>query len=323
MNKVNGLKLVIMIPCLNEEKTLPLTLSTIPKKIPGISKIEILVIDDGCTDKTVAVAKKLGVKQFVHHAKTRGLALSLRDAIRRSLELGADIMVLTDGDNQYPQEKIPELIKPIINRKADIVIADRQTHKIKHFSQTKKFLQKFGTIVLNKVAGTNIPDATSGFRAYSKEAAIKLNLVGRFNFAMESTVQASYKRLAIHTIKINTNPKTRESRLFKSSFEHVRKSTVSLFNAFTMYKSYAVFLTLSAILFILGLIPFIHFLILVTTHNKNAYGSHHLQSLITGTVLINAAFISLTLAVIANLIRINRSIQEDILEEIRRMKYGN
>ena len=323
MSKVKGLKLVIMIPCLNEEKTLPLTLSTIPKKIPGISKIVILVIDDGCTDKTVAVAKKNGVKHFVHHAKNRGLALSLRDAIRKSLELGADIMVLTDGDNQYPQQKIPALIKPIVEKRADIVIADRQTSKISHFSPSKKLLQKLGTKVLNKVAGTNIPDATSGFRAYSKEAAIKLNLVGRFNFAMEATVQASYKRLAIETIKITTNPKTRESRLFKSSFEHVRKSTVALFNAFTMYKSYAVFLTLSAILFILGLLPFIHFLILILSHSKNAYGSHHLQSLITGTVLLNAAFISLTLAIIANLIRINRSMQEDILEEIRRLKYGD
>ena len=321
MARNKGLKLVIMIPCLNEEKTLPLTLSTIPKTIPGISKIEILVIDDGCTDKTVAVAKKNGVKHFVHHAKTRGLALSLRDAIRRSLELGADIMVLTDGDNQYPQQKIPKLIKPILDKKADIVIADRQTHKIKHFTKTKIFLQKFGTKVLNIVAGTNIPDATSGFRAYSKEAAIKLNLVGRFNFAMEATVQASYKRLAIATIKINTNPKTRESRLFKSSFEHVRKSMIALFNAFTMYKAHAVFISLGFIFLLSGLAPFIHYGYLVITHSKNTYGSHHIQSLITGTVLLNAAFICFTLSMIANLIRINRSMQEDILEEIRRQKY--
>jgi len=317
------MKLVIMIPCLNEETTLPLTLATIPTKINGISDIDIVVINDGSTDRTLEVAKKLGVKHFVNHPKNRGLAMSLRDGIRKALELGADILVLTDGDNQYPQERIPDLVEPIVNGRSDIVIADRQTHKIDHFSPSKKFLQKFGTLVLNLVAGTSIPDATSGFRAYSKEAAIKLNLVGRFNFAMETTVQASYKRLAIGTITIETNPKTRESRLFKSSWEHVRKSSIALFNAFTMYKAYMVFIALGVILLISGLIPFAHYLFLVLTNNKTAYGAHHLQSLIVGTVLLNAAFICFTLGVIANLIRINRSMLEDILEEQRRHQYGD
>lgn len=315
------MKLVIMIPCLNEETTLPLTLSTVPKHIDGISDIEIVVINDGSTDKTVEVAKKLGVRQFVHHPKRRGLAMSLRDGIRKALELGADILVLTDGDNQYPQERIGDLVRPIINGKADIVIADRQTDKISHFSPTKKLLQKLGTAVLNFVAGTRIPDATSGFRAYSKEAAIKLNLVGRFNFAMETTVQASYKRLAIATITIDTNPKTRESRLFKSSWEHVRKSGVALFNGFIMYKSYVVFVTIGVILLIGGLIPFAHYLWIVITQGRSAYGAHHLQSLIIGTVLLNASFVCLTLGIIANLIRINRSMLEDILEEQRRHQY--
>jgi glycosyltransferase involved in cell wall biosynthesis len=315
------MKLVIMIPCLNEESTLPMTLEKIPKKIDGVSEIEILIINDGSTDKTVEIAEKLGVKEFVHHPKNRGLAMSLRDAIRRSLELGADILVLTDGDNQYPQERIPDLVAPIVKGKADIVIADRQTQKIAHFSPTKKFLQRFGTKVLNVAAGSNIPDATSGFRAYSKEAAIKLNLVGRFNFAMETTVQATYKRLAIDTITIETNPKTRESRLFKSHWEHVRKSIVALFNAFTMYKSYIVFITMGVILLICGLIPFAHYLYVVIVHGKSAYGSHHLQSLIIGTVLLNASFLSLTLGIIANLIRVNRSMIEDILEEMRRNQY--
>jgi glycosyltransferase involved in cell wall biosynthesis len=314
------MKLVIMIPCLNEEATLPLTLASIPKTIAGISSIDIVVIDDGCSDKTVAVAKKLGVTQFVHHARNRGLAHSLRDGIQRALEIGADILVLTDGDNQYPQERIPDLIRPIMQGKADTVIADRQTHTIEHFSPTKKLLQKVGTWVMNLVAGTDIPDATSGFRAYSKEAAIKLNLVGRFNFAAETTIQAANKRLGLASIKIKTNPKTRESRLFKTHWEHVRKSAAAMFNAFTMYRPYTVFLTLGGILFIAGATPFVHFFYLVLTV-KNPGGARHLQSLITGAVFLIASFFSITLGIIANLIRINRSLIEDVLETIKRNQF--
>lgn len=314
------MKLVVMIPCLNEEKTLPLVMSTMPNQIDGIDEIEIVLIDDGSTDKTVEVAKELGIQQFVFHPGNRGLAHSLRDGIQKALELGADILVLTDGDNQYPQERIPDLIKPILDGKADIVIADRQVHKIEHFTVTKKFLQKFGTFVMNTAAGTKIPDGTSGFRAYSKEAAIKFNLVGRFNFAMETTIQAANKRLAIATIPIDTNPKTRESRLFKSSWEHVRKSAIALINSFTMYKPFAVFLSLGTILLIIGLIPFIHYLILILT-TKHPYGAHHLQFLIIGTVFLIASFMSYTLSIIANLIRINRSLLEDILEVIKRNNF--
>jgi len=318
---VQFMKLVIMIPCLNEEKTLPLTLSTIPKNIKGIDSIEVLIINDGSTDKTVAVAKKLGVKHFINHAKNRGLALSLRDGITGALELGADVLVLTDGDNQYPQEKIPELIAPVVEGRADIVIADRQVHTIEHFSPMKKFLQKFGTRVLNTAAGTSVPDSTSGFRAYSKEAAIKFNLVGRFNFAMETTIQAGNKRMAIEVIKIKTNPKTRESRLFKSSWEHVRKSAVALLNGYTMYKPYVVFLSVGTFFLVVGAIPFIHYVYIFFT-NRDPYGAHHLQSLIIGTVLLNISFLCYALGVIANLIRINRSLIEDVLEEQRRTRYG-
>jgi len=314
------MKLVVMIPCLNEEQTLPLVLKKMPKKIPGIDSIEVLIIDDGSTDKTVEVAKRLGVKHFLHHAQNRGLALSFRDGLLGALDLGADIIVLTDGDNQYPQERIPDLIRPILDGKADTVIADRQVQTIEHFTGTKKFLQKFGTRVLNVAAGTDIPDATSGFRAYSKESAIKLNLIGKFNFAMETTVQASNKRQALGTIKIKTNPKTRESRLFKSSWEHVRKSSVALFNAFVMYKPYAFFLTLGFVLFVVGLIPFVHYIYLDAT-TKSANGAHHLQSLIIGTVLLNASFVSFMLGVVANLIRINRSLIEDVLEGQRWNQY--
>ena len=208
------MKLAIFIPCLNEEDTLPLVLETIPKKIPGVDSIEVVIIDDGSTDKTVEFAKKYGVKHFVIHTNNKGLAYSFRDGIRKSLEVGADIIVITDGDNQYPQERIPDLIHPILEGAADIVIADRQTQTIDHFSPSKKFLQKFGTWVLNKAAGTNVPDGTSGFRAFTKEAAISLNLVTRYSFGMETIIQAGQKKQTIASIVIKTNPKTRESRLF-------------------------------------------------------------------------------------------------------------
>ncbi len=319
-DSLSPMKLVIMIPCLNEETTLPLVLSTIPKSIEGIDQIEVLIIDDGSTDKTVEVAKSLGIIQFVHHPGNRGLAHSLRDGIQRALELGADILVLTDGDNQYPQERIPDLIRPILDGKADTVIADRQVQTIDHFSPTKKLLQKLGTKVMNMAAGTDIPDGTSGFRAYSKEAAIKLNLIGRFNFAAETTIQAGNKRLALATITIETNPKTRESRLFKSSWEHVRKSMVAMLNSYTMYKPYTVFLSLGGFFFILGLIPFIHYFYLVLTV-KNPNGAHHLQSLVIGAVLLNASFVSVTLGIVANLIRVNRSLIEDALEVMKRQQF--
>lgn len=306
-----------MIPCLNEERTLPEVLETIPKKIDGIDSIETVIINDGSTDHTVEVAKKYGVRHFVQHARNRGLAHSFRDGIRASLELGADVIVLTDGDNQYPQERIPDLIAPIMQKKADIVIADRQTQKIAHFSRFKKFLQKAGTWVLNQAAGTNVPDATSGFRAFSREAAIQLNLVTRYSFGMETIIQAGQKRHAIAYITIETNPKTRESRLFRSPLQHARRQSVVIARSFIMYRPYRLFLTLSLILFILGMLPFVHYLYVVIKH-QSPYGAHHLQSLIIGIVLLNAAFVSLMLGIIADLIRMNRSLLEDVLEELRR-----
>jgi glycosyltransferase involved in cell wall biosynthesis len=315
------MKLAIFIPCLNEEDTLPSVLETIPKKIPGIDSIEVVVIDDGSTDKTVEVAKKHGVKHFVIHTQNKGLAYSFRDGIRKSLEIGADVIVITDGDNQYPQDRIPDLIHPILEGQADIVIADRQTSTIEHFSLSHKILQKVGTWVLNKAAGTNIPDGTSGFRAFTKEAALSLNLVTRYSFGMETIIQAGIKKQAIATIVIKTNPKTRDSRLFKSPWQHARRQSVVIMRSFMMYKPYSVFLTLGGIFFVAGVIPFAHYVYLdVTTNHAN--GAHHLQSLIIGTVLLNISFIAFTLGFVADLIRINRSLIEDVLDGQRRMEYN-
>jgi len=314
-------KLIIMIPCLNEESTLPLVLESVPKHIEGVDSIETLIIDDGCTDRTVEVARGLGVRHFLHHLKNQGLSRSFRDGLVRALELGADIIVLTDGDNQYKQERIPELIRPILNGEADTVIADRDTQTIEHFSASKKFLQKFGTWVLNQAAGTSVPDATSGFRAYSRKAAMQLNVIAEYSFATETTIQAAHKHHAMSYVAIPTNEKLRESRQFKSSWQHVRRSAVTIVRAFIMYKPYAVFLSLGFVLLALGLAPFIHVLWkALTVHKYLIFGPHHIRSLIVGAVLLVAAFISFTLGIIADLVRINRVLLEDVLEQVKKTR---
>ncbi len=311
------MKLVIQIPCLNEEETLPLVLNDIPKHIAGISEIIILVIDNGSTDKTVAVARASGVKNFVIHRSRMGLARAFHDGVERALEMGADIVVNTDGDNQYPGNKIPELIKPILDGKAEIVIADRQTRKIAHFSPTKKLLQRFGSWVVNKAASTDLPDAASGFRAYSRESLLRLNIITTFSYCMETIIQAGNKRLAITSIPINTNPKTRESRLFSSTLQHVRQSATAIVRSYMMYKPYVLFASVAIILLLLGLIPFIRFLYLEAIDD----GGSHVQSLLVGVAFMIASFISFALAVISDIIKTNRILIEESIEQQKRLRF--
>lgn len=312
------MKVVVQIPCLNEEATLPLVLKSIPRKVQNVDELIILVIDDGSTDKTVEIAKQHGVRHFVHHTRNRGLARSFHDGVNYALKIGADIVVNTDGDNQYPQERIADLVQPIIEGEADIVIADRQTRTIKHFSPFKKLLQRFGSHVVNKAAGTNLPDAASGFRAYSRESLMQLNTITRFSYCMETIIQAGNKRLAISSIPVVTNAKTRESRLFKSTPEHVIKSGLAITRAFIMYRPLIIFGTLGTFLLALGLIPFVRYAILKLV--ENSPGSH-VQSLLLGTVLLMGAFLCLVLNIIADLIRINRILIEDNLEHTKRARY--
>jgi glycosyltransferase involved in cell wall biosynthesis len=314
------MKLVVFIPCLNEEETLPLVLKTIPKKIAGIDSIEVLIVDDGSTDDTIGIAKKYGVKHFLRHTTNQGLSQSFRDGLNRALEMGADIIVLTDGDNQYKQERMGELVQPILDGQADTVTADRDVKSIDHFSPLKKLLQKLGTRVLNVAAGTDVPDAVSGYRAYSRDAALKMNPVARYSFATETTIQAAHKGIAIANVVIDTNPMLRKSRQFTSNWQHVRKSSVTIIRSFYMYQPLALFLSLGFFFLILGLIPFAHFLWLTVTI-RSQFGAHHLQSLIAGAVLLIASFISFTLGVIADLVRINRLLLEDILERQKRYDY--
>lgn len=317
------MKLVIFIPCLNEEETLPLVLETLPSHIKGIDSIETFIIDDGCTDKTVEVAKSYGIKDIVQHRRTQGLSRSFRHGLTHALELGADIIVMTEGDNQYKQERIPELIKPIMDGEADLVIADRMTHTVAHFSPAKKILQRVGTMVLNMAADTNVPDAISGFRAYTRQAAMQLNPVADYSWATETTMQASQKKQRIVNVSIPTNPKTRESRQFKSSWQHIRRSSKTIMRAFVMYKPYVLFLTLGVLLLVLGLIPFAKFgYDYLTQRTSIVFGPHHLQGLIIGSVLLVGSFISFTLGVIADLIRINRLLIEQVLEEVKLTRLG-
>lgn len=300
------MKLVIFIPCYNEQETLPLVLETLPRHIDGISEIQTVIVDDGSTDKTVEIAKNYGISEFVVHRRNQGLSRSFRHGLMRALELDADIIVMTEGDNQYKQERIPDLVKPIVDGTADVVISDRMTQTIVDFSRTKKLLQRFGTWVLNVAAGTDVPDAVSGFRAYSRQAAIQLSPIADYSWATETTLQVSQKRLCIEIVPIPTNRKLRESRQFKSSWQHVRKSSVTIMRAFAIHRPYAVFTPLGVMWLTLSLVPFAVF-----AHNS------HLQELIIGSALLIAAFISFALGIIADLIRVNRLLVEEVLEQVK------
>lgn len=313
------MKLVVQIPCLNEEETLPSVLATIPTAIEGIDEIVVLVIDDGCSDRTVEVAREHGVTEFVRHVRNQGLGRSFHDGVIRALELGADIVVNTDGDNQYPQERIPDLVAPIVAGRADIVIADRQVHLVEHFSAAKKQLQKFGSGVVNRAAGTKLPDAASGFRAYSRESLILLNTITRFSYCMETIIQAGNKNLKIVSVPVVTNPKTRESRLFKTTPEHIAKSGAAIVRSFIMYKPYLLFGWLTVLFGLAGIVPFVRYAVLWAADNE----SGHLQSLLLGTVLLTMAMLCVMLGVVADLIRTNRVLIEDTLEHTKRMRFGD
>lgn len=311
------MKLFVQIPCLNEEETLGSVLDSIPKKINGIDSVEILIIDDGSTDRTVEIAKKHGVKHFVLHRRNMGLARSFHDGVEYALSRGADIVVNTDGDNQYPQAMITELVQPILAGQAEIVIGDRQTQTIAHFSPFKKIMQRFGSWVVNKAAGTDLPDAASGFRAYSRESLYRLNVVTQFSYCMETIIQAGNKRLAIVSIPITTNAKTRESRLFKNIWQHMFKSGQAIMRSYIMFKPHIIFATLGTILLALAVIPFVRF-IYFWYFGESA---GHIQSLIFGSAMLTGSLFSFALLVIADLQKTNRILLEDQLERSKRLQY--
>jgi glycosyltransferase involved in cell wall biosynthesis len=310
------MKLVVQIPCFNEETTLPITVRDIPRTIEGINNVEILVIDDGSTDHTIKIAEKLGIDHIIRFNKNKGLARAFTAGLEASIKLGADIIVNTDADNQYKGEDIPKLVKPILDGKADIVVGDRRVNTIKHFSPTKKVLQRLGSWVLRKLSGTNIPDVTSGFRAYSRDAALRLNIVSPFTYTLESIIQAGKKHITIAHVPIRTNEKLRESRLFKSIPDYIKRSVVTIIRMYTMFQPLRVFFYVGILLFFFGSLGILRFLYFYYTGG----GAGHIQSLVISGVLIIMGFMLLMIGLVADIISFNRRLIEDILYRVRKME---
>jgi glycosyltransferase involved in cell wall biosynthesis len=312
------MKLYVQIPCLNEEETLPLVLESIPAAIPGVDEIRVLVIDDGSTDRTAEVARSYGA-EVLRHPRTMGLARSFRDGVDYALERGADIVVNTDGDNQYPQDRIPDLVWPVIAGQADVVIGDRQTSTIAHFSPFKKAMQRFGSRVVSFAAGTDLPDAASGFRAYSRAALLRLNVVTQFSYCMETIIQAGNKRLAITSLQIVTNAKTRESRLFTNQWQHMYLSGRAISRSYLMYRPNVILGWIGVPMLVAGLVPFVRFL----AYWFMGDGDGHVQSLIFGSAMLVGALLTFALLVIVDLQRTNRILLEESLERIKAVQYGD
>ena len=312
------MKLIVQIPCYNEEETLPQTVADIPRSIEGIDSIELLIIDDGSTDRTIAVAKELGVEHIVENKINMGLARTFRRGLDACLHLGADIIVNTDGDNQYNGEDIAKLVKPILDGRADLVIGDRQTSKVAHFSKAKKLLQWLGSGVVRKLAGIWVPDTVSGFRAFSRETAIRMNVVSPFSYTIETVIQAGKKNIAVVSVPIRTNSKTRESRLFKSIPDFINRQVSTIIRMYSMYQPLKVFFLIGTFFSIAGLIPIIRFVFFYLIGD----GAGHIQSLVLGGVFLLMGFLSFLIGLLADLISFNRQLLEMTLEKVRRLELG-
>src|ERR671924_103674 len=310
------MKLIIQIPCYDEERTLPATLTQLPREVPGIDEVEWLVIDDGSTDGTLEVARANGVDHVVRLTNNKGLAAAFQAGLDACLKLGADIIVNTDADNQYHGGDVAKLVAPILAGEADMVIGDRKTDQIEHFSPLKKRLQRWGSAVVRRASGTSVPDTTSGFRAYNREAALQMQVVSKFTYTLESIIQAGKMTVAVDHVPIRTNPKLRESRLFPSMWTYIRRSGISIFRIYAMYEPLRVFLTAALLvgglaLFVWG--RFLYFWI-------QGDGAGHVQSLILGAVLFNAAMVLAAMGVLGDLLSGQRITLQRIFERIRRVE---
>jgi len=310
------LKLIVQIPCLNEEKTLPETVKDIPRRIDGIDSVEILIIDDGSTDRTVAVARELGVDHIVRNTGNKGLAISFMNGLEACLRLGADIIVNTDGDNQYHGADIPKLVGPIMRKEADIVVGDRQTDSIGHFSFTKKKLQKMGSRMVRLLSGTRVPDTVSGFRAFSRAAALQINVISTYSYTVETLIQAGNKRLAISSVPVGTNPKTRESRLVKSIPRFMMYQMSTMVRMYAMFRPLRTFFMIGAVLILGALVPsgrFLYFYFL-------GKGGGHIQSLILATILFITGFQVLIVGLLGDVISSNRKLIEEVLLRVKKIE---
>ncbi|MFC1570479.1 glycosyltransferase family 2 protein [Candidatus Omnitrophota bacterium] len=311
------MKLVIQIPCYNEETTLPLTLKDLPSTIDGIDSVEILVINDGSTDDTVGIATSAGVTEVLDLPYRRGLAEAFRRGIEKSLEMGADIIVNTDGDNQYKGEDIKKLVKPILDRKAEIVIGCRNMSEIKHFSGLKKALQKVGSHMVRCFSKTNIPDTTSGFRAYSREAALKMNVFSNYTYTLETIIQAGRKEIPITHVEIGTNEKLRESRLIKSIPSYITRSIATMLRVYLMYEPMKFFVQVGSVILFLGGLLGMRYMYFFFFGAKRG---GHLQSLILAAVLLLSGFILVVAGLLADVIAANRKLNEEVLYRLKKDK---
>ena len=311
------MKLIIQIPCLNEEAQLPATLADLPRHVPGFDQVEWLVIDDGSTDRTVEVARANGVDHIVKLTNNKGLASAFQAGLDAALKLGADVIVNTDADNQYAGADIATLVAPVVAGRADMVIGDRDVLSIEHFSATKKRLQRLGSWVVRQASSTDVPDATSGFRAYNREAALGLTVVSTFTYTLESLIQAGKSLVAVDHVKIGTNEKTRDSRLFTSMSSYIRRNMVAIFRIYTGYEPLRVFSWLAGVVLLGAVLAWSPFLWDWLVHGDR---SGHLQSLVLGGVLLMASIQLFALGVLADLISSNRVVGQRTLERVRRIE---
>ncbi|MDE6626975.1 MAG: glycosyltransferase family 2 protein [Lachnospiraceae bacterium] len=311
------MKLIIQIPCLNEAETLEIALNDLPKKIDGVDEIEYLIINDGSTDNTVEVAKKWGVHHVVTFKKNKGLAKGFMAGLDACLRAGADIVVNTDADNQYCGADIEKLVRPIIEGRADIVIGERPIDDTEHFSPLKKKLQHIGSWTVRVASNSQIPDAPSGFRAYSREAAMRMNVVNQYTYTLETIIQAGHDKIPMESVPIRTNPELRKSRLFHSMFGYVKKSMVTIIRSFMMYKPLKFFGSIGIILFLIGLIIGIRYLVFFFTGGATG----HIQSLILSSTLMMLGCMTGIIGLQADIIAANRKILEDVQYHVRKLDY--
>lgn len=310
------IKLIVQIPCYNEEETLPRTLEDLPQALPGVNQIEILVIDDGSLDRTVEVARRLGVEHIVRLPRNQGLARAYLAGLEQSLRLGADIIVNTDADNQYRGADIETLVAPILSGEAEVVVGDRGVATLSHFSPLKRWLQRIGSRIVQQAAGVRIPDATSGFRALTREAALRTLVLSEYSYTLETLIQAGARQMAVHYVPVRTNPQTRPSRLMRSLPEYLTQSGLTILRTYTLYRALRVFLGLGALLIAAGMILGLRFLYLFVARGG---ATGNIQSLILAAVLLIVGFQVCLIGLIADLIGFNRKIMEEVLYRMRRV----